>query len=264
MSNNNQPRQPGTPTASPGDELAPDVAQSQNYDDEESTAIPTLSEAIEIPDEGDRSERGDLATFTREIRAQDQESLNRERHDVLAGDDGIQTLQDRVDETTVGEASHDGTVNDPEPSTGQTPQDIARLEAIVFGEGPPEPQHLTDTSEVNEGKEHIEPPHAAPQVGLKKSENPFLPKHILDRLNHGRNLVEEIAQSSAALDASTAVLRAERLTKPAYGEQHSAATTTTTTKEAHDKHQLVDDLVEEYLPLLAAELRRRLNRLLDE
>lgn len=264
MSNNNQSSQPGAPAASPGDELDPDVAQSQNCDDEESTAIPTLSEAIDIPDEGDRSERRDLATFTREIRVQDQESLNRER-DALAEDDDIQTLQDRVDETSANEASDDGTVSDPKPSEGNAPQDIAQLEAIVFGEGSPEPQHLTNASEVNEGKEHIEPPDAPlPRVDLKKSENPFLPKHILDRLNHGRNLVEEIAQSSAALDASTAALRAERLTKPAYGEQHSVATTTTTTKEVHDKHQLVDDLVEEYLPLLAAELRRRLNRLLDK
>jgi hypothetical protein len=88
-------------------------------------------------------------------------------------------------------------------------------------------------------------------------------------LNQGkRNLVEEIAQSSAALDASTAILRtharAERLNRPAYAEAKPQQYTFARDKSGLQKQKLVDDLVEEYLPLIAAELRRRLRRILDE
>lgn len=106
---------------------------------------------------------------------------------------------------------------------------------------------------------------------LNRGENPFLPKHILDRLNQGRNLVEEIAQSGAALDASTAILRtharAERLSRPSHAsdtEEHRSHQSFSKDKSELKKQKLIDDLVEDYLPLLAAELRRRLRKMLDE
>lgn len=172
-------------------------------------------------------------------------------------------------------------------------QQIATLEAIVFeGENPnapaprktstqgaTEPAQPSPLAEPGQSSEEAAP-YAAPPVipplftpppGKPlptKSDNPFLPQHILDRLNQGkRNLVEEIAQSSAALDASTAILRtharAERLAKPAYSDskpQYSFSRD----KSTLQKQKMVDDLVEEYLPLLAAELRRRLRKMLDE
>lgn len=172
-------------------------------------------------------------------------------------------------------------------------QNIAKLEAIVFGEdddqtgSEPEPQALV--SEPVEQPAPIRAPEKPPtpsaptlaptssavKPGLHpaapltaKGENPFLPKHIMDRLNQGRNLVEEIAQSSAALDASTAILRtharAERMNKPVYGEnQRQNYSGSSSSRNERQRQALIDDLVEEYLPLIAAELRRRLNRMVE-
>ncbi len=186
-------------------------------------------------------------------------------------------------------------LDDSQDMVGSTEhqQQIATLEAIVFeGENPNAPApRKTSTQGATEPVQPSQPnepgqspeeaaPYTAPPVippvftpppGKPlptKSDNPFLPQHILDRLNQGkRNLVEEIAQSSAALDASTAILRtharAERLAKPAYSDskpQYSFSRD----KSTLQKQKMVDDLVEEYLPLLAAELRRRLRKMLDE
>lgn len=170
---------------------------------------------------------------------------------------------------------------------------IATLEAIVFdGEDPnapapkptssvdsPKEQRIADADTDAAAEQLPQPmitltPVPAPTSSSakplpQKSENPFLPQHILDRLNQGkRNLVEEIAQSGAALDASTAILRAraERLHKPSFSDQSNNVITNSYSrdKSAYKKQQLVDDLVDEYLPLLASELRRRLRKILDE
>lgn len=101
---------------------------------------------------------------------------------------------------------------------------------------------------------------------LKKGENPFLPQHILDKLNQGRrNLVEEIAQSSAALDASTARLRSRtRSERFERINELAEAPSAQRGRVAEQRDQLIDDLVEEFLPLIAAELRRRLKRMLKD
>ncbi len=101
-----------------------------------------------------------------------------------------------------------------------------------------------------------------PSLQTQKKENPFLPQHILDRLQgSGRNLVEEIAQSSAALEACTALLR----TRAATDRLLSSATRLAAEDQSLvRKQKLVDELVEDYLPLIAAELRRRLHKMLDE
>lgn len=184
-------------------------------------------------------------------------------------------------------------------------ENIAKLEAIVFGgeqpvfdkeqteepaqQNPPEAHEPLKESAPAPAAEHTTAPEtpaevkpaaptatAAPNLQLHpsapltaKGENPFLPKHILDRLNQGRNLVEEIAQSSAALDASTAILRtharAERMNKPVYGEsQRHNYGSSNSNKSDRQRQALIDDLVDEYLPLIAAELRRRLNRMVDD
>lgn len=161
---------------------------------------------------------------------------------------------------------------------------IETLEAIVFeGENPnvpaPKPTRAAEPQAYIEQDVKAFPEPAIPPAFTpppvenakplpKKSDNPFLPQHILDRLNQGkRNLVEEIAQSSAALDASTAILRtharAERLSRPTYSENRPQYSFSRD-KSAQQKQKMIDDLVEEYLPLIAAELRRRLRKILDE
>lgn len=167
-------------------------------------------------------------------------------------------------------------------------QEIATLEAIVFdGADPKQVKKAgqTLTGEQKAAKPAAPSPEAIiPQEKLtpmmpelpgnpkplpKISNNPFLPQHILDRLNQGkRNLVEEIAQSGAALDASTAMLRtrarADRQQRSLYGEPQPTTTNPPRDRVSTRKQQLVDDLVEEYLPLLASELRKRLKKMLDE
>jgi len=163
-----------------------------------------------------------------------------------------------------------GNPNAPAPRKTIAPEEQAPQGAEK--EGPPAAHDMETHPPLAASPTHATPPPVTLPEGKplpKKSENPFLPQHILDRLNQGkRNLVEEIAQSSAALDASTAILRtharAERLAKPAYGETKPAQYSFSRDKSAQQKQKMVDDLVEEYLPLIAAELRRRLRKILDE
>ena len=92
-----------------------------------------------------------------------------------------------------------------------------------------------------------------------------MPKHIIDKLDQGRkDLEDDILQSSAALDVSTALLRTH-----ARAEQMSSTRTNNNPFAAKDrvsqqKQKLVDEIVEEYLPLLASEMRRRLHKMLDD
>lgn len=157
-------------------------------------------------------------------------------------------------------------------------KEIATLEAIVFDGADPhklkhhqaaqQPQLTPSAAQTFTPIEPmIDAPHSAKPLP-KTSSNPFLPQHILDRLNNGRrNLVEEIAQSGAALDASTALLRSrsrsERVqhSEPATPEKHGEQRLP---KSAARQKQLIDDLIEEYLPLLAAELRKRLKAELEK
>lgn len=183
----------------------------------------------------------------------------------------------------------------------QREREIATLEAIVFDGVDPEvaKNHIDDVptleplqnihseaesasatsqpAETEENKPKINiPPHIAahssPKPLPKTSSNPFLPQHILDRLNQGRrNLVEEIAASGAALDASTAMLRARTHTereRHAKAQQHHEAPNGSPSHsqdlETAQTQILIDEIVDEYLPLLASELRKRLKAVLDK
>lgn len=277
--------------------LPADPSKPNPYSEEAADHIPILDEALDLPTEVGEHEAapsatGDVRELTSDESSQDlelsinlgyaEETEDYVENDDLAEMDEIQTLP--LAEMVLDD-SQDHLVS------AEQKQQIATLEAIVFDGGNPNapaPKKADRTDErANPAAERepaetpkyetpefatsATPPPVSPPLTKplpKKSENPFLPQHILDRLNQGkRNLVEEIAQSSAALDASTAILRtharAERLTKPAYSEprpQHSFSRD----KSAQQKQKMVDDLVEEYLPLIAAELRRRLRKLLDE
>ncbi len=150
-----------------------------------------------------------------------------------------------------------------EESTASEPIDTS--ESTVQSQ----PAPLTPLTPAETGKRQTEllnvpgapvPPNLSPS----KRENPFLPQHILDKLNKGRQELEaDFVQSSAALDVSTAILRtharAERLGRPQMNNPFSAKD-----REALERQKLVDQLVDEYLPLVAAELRRRLNQMLDK
>lgn len=281
--------------------LPANPSKAKTHADDDPDHIPILDEVLEHPPERDASDGApsatdDLLEFTSSESSQElelnvdlgyaEETAEYSEADDLADMDEIYTLP--LAEMVLDDSQ------DPLVSAEQN-QQIATLEAIVFdSENPnvPAPRKADPASEILN-------PHAGPELTAasedepllntpesltlatplpvsppltkplpKTSDNPFLPQHILDRLNQGkRNLVEEIAQSSAALDASTAILRtharAERLAKPTYSEARPQQAFSRD-KSTQQKQKLVDELVEEYLPLIAAEMRRRLRKLLDE
>lgn len=281
--------------------LPANPSKAKTHADGDPDHIPVLDEVLEHPPERDASDGApsatdDLLEFTSSEPSQElelnvdlgyaEETAEYSEGDDLADMDEIYTLP--LAEMVLDDSQ------DLLVSTEQN-QQIATLEAIVFdSENPnvPAPRKADPASEILN-------PHAGPELTAasedepllntpesltlatplpvsppltkplpKTSDNPFLPQHILDRLNQGkRNLVEEIAQSSAALDASTAILRtharAERLAKPTYSEARPQQAFSRD-KSTQQKQKLVDELVEEYLPLIAAEMRRRLRKLLDE
>lgn len=84
-----------------------------------------------------------------------------------------------------------------------------------------------------------------------RGDNPFLPKHIRDRLEERRQtLANDLAQASAFASASP-----QRPHTPAHQKKSSPMT---------DDQTLVEELLAEYLPRIEAELRRRLIRQLKD
>lgn len=81
----------------------------------------------------------------------------------------------------------------------------------------------------------------------KKSENPFLPKHIRDRLSANRALQQEIAKS---------------FNSPPYTRFPPPAPSTAAELSADE--QLIDELVQRYLPKIEAELRDKLRALIKK
>lgn len=162
------------------------------------------------------------------------------------------------------EAQPDADLNPAKPTPGTPEQTLHERDAPTETSAP---QHISGQNSA--APLAPPPPIFNPAPITTKGDNPFLPKHILDRLNDGRrNLVEEIAQSGAALDASTAMLRsraqADRIKRNRQVENQDPHTQSRNDKAAFQNHRLVDNLVEEYLPIIATELRRRLKRMLDE
>lgn len=277
----------------------------QFISDDANSDIPLLQETVDPDMKTDEFDPHGAAATSKSGRHKEMPN-NVENNMVKSKENGVDGSDNEADylvdpvessEDTIHTLSLQEAILDEEQS-----QNIATLEAIVFdGDDPnaPAPKSITSASTPTEKAKKPEPaisdthdavasPPAVPITLTpvpaaaspsakplpQKSENPFLPQHILDRLNSGkRNLVEEIAQSGAALDASTAMLRtrarAERMHRPSFSDESNNTTNNTygrdtRDKSAYKKQQLVDELVDEYLPLLASELRRRLRKILDE
>ena len=95
---------------------------------------------------------------------------------------------------------------------------------------------------------------------LVNSENPFLPKHIRDRLHTSRSLQDELTSINnlATIATSTSTSPTSGLT-PGSDSSLSSSNTTATVQE-----QLIDKLVAEYLPKIEQELRKRLHQQLSK
>jgi hypothetical protein len=96
---------------------------------------------------------------------------------------------------------------------------------------------------------HPDPtPGATTPASPRQSENPFLPKHIRDRINANRALQQEIAKTFTSAPYSPIPRRPRN---PASGSL------------AVDE-ELIDQLVKRYLPRIEAELREKLRAMLKE
>jgi hypothetical protein len=159
-------------------------------------------------------------------------------------DDDIPILLDKV-EQVVAAAPEDAT---PEA----TADDAAALQAAyheaaeqtLTSEPAEEPEPPTKEATARSQADKASPASghtAAPARPVARGENPFLPKHIRDRLNERRQaLADDIAQAGSFFPS-----------KP-------ATSTRGTVSDTDDYETIVDELVAEYLPRLERDLRARL------
>jgi len=161
-------------------------------------------------------------------------------------------------------------VEDDEPlilTVPETPEPAPAVESIV----PPAPTPAAKPAATSPPPTPAPPqqkaPNFAPQApaSVDQSTNPFLPKQLIDKLDEGRkSLEDDIMQSSASLDMSTALLRTHARADRMNNLQSSNNPFSAKDSVSQQKQKLVDEVVDEYLPLLAAEMRRRLHKLLDD
>ena len=176
--------------------------------------------------------------------------------------DFILTLSEVVEEEEDHAPSNDLAATQAAQAAAQNVAATPNESAASMQQGYESPQETQSPPPAQPATQPPQPPATAKE---DKGANPFLPKHIIDKLDQGRkDLEDDILQSSAALDVSTALLRTH-----ARAEQMSSTRTNNNPFAAKDrvsqqKQKLVDEIVEEYLPLLASEMRRRLHKMLDD
>ncbi len=144
----------------------------------------------------------------------------------------------------------------PAPAMGQTHEfetlldktlNIEALEASIKTLNATSRLAPTDTSRFS----------AQPSPAADEEENPFLPAHLQEKLRQSKAVIlQEIQASTESVKASSALLKAssQRKTKP-----HERST------GEHFGHKgLIDALVAQYLPLIEADLRKRLKEQLSQ
>lgn len=179
----------------------------------------------------------DETTQTKRDLLRELESLREQLADPEAtdfSDEDIPILLDKVEQVVANDSSE------------ALDEDTAALEAAYndITQGLPEQDSPT-------GAHHNPPPHSPfslvaepekkPTRPIARGENPFLPKHIRDRLQERRQmLADDIAQASSFFPRRSA-------SAPIPAEHQ----------------QLIDDVIADYLPRIERDLRRRLQQLLE-
>lgn len=246
-------------------EAIADIEFDTDLSEIDEAAIPILCETIDTEDDPDMEPGSDIDLTAIDTGFIDTLQNPLPLDDAPLADDSIPLLTETtrtqaIDDTPSQElvtASHASValpgneLQAPDAETAPADDDAIEIDSELFAHADAIQRPVTTTNDV-----------ITPSLRNPKKENPFLPQHILDRLQgSGRNLVEEIARSSAALEACTALLR----TRAATDRLLSSATRLAAEDQSLvRKQKLVDELVDDYLPLIAAELRRRLHKMLDE
>lgn len=129
-------------------------------------------------------------------------------------------------------------------------------------------QSLFDQPASTQQKKNTRPEKSKPKASpvVADEENPFLPKHIRDRLSRGRStIMDELMQVGDSLNRD----KSQFQYSPADTEIETTTASATPAPPAPLPHpskqtdRIVDELVAEYLPRLEAELRKRLREQLS-
>ncbi len=202
--------------------------------------------------------------------------------DVLLDDDADESLSDELEldlmldeeldidafEATARElAAAPPTLTAKVTAPAKTPAPSPNLELDLGFAAPANPPVLTqpvNTAPTGANSKPIPTPASTPAAAAPVSssrpsgeeENPFLPAHLREKLRQSKaGLAEEIQRSTDSVNASSVLLKAfshepnKSRERPAQAPSHAEATPPTT---------LIDELVAQYLPIIEAELRKRL------
>ncbi len=232
------------------------VASETNKTSETNNKNTQPTADISKPDDADSTEiKMSDSDTTAEKEAQESKkptqvsSTEKEETPVEAGDD-IPIIRDQV-----VPATH----HKPDPSLNKEPNESDALPESNAPLLQSQPEAQITADEHKPIPETIEPP-AQPlssnnPAKAPMDENPFLPKHLRERLNKSKsNLMEDIARSTDALNASSAFLRN-------YSAPTEASEPKSGSSNVRSSHkELIDSLVAQYLPIIEAELRKRLEQ----
>ena len=150
--------------------------------------------------------------------------------------------KDQLDIPTLTPLS-ESDILDPPLSTPSSAPDVLPGQRGLFDESVPTDSNTDIDASINrKSSEEEASPQASSTATKARGENPFLPKHIRERLHTNKALVDIINEQTSTIKTDL----------------------TTTNQSANtDQLGLIDDLVAEYLPIIETELRRRLKQHID-
>ena len=96
------------------------------------------------------------------------------------------------------------------------------------------------------------------------SDNPFLPKHIRERLGSSSSYVEELEQQQRELEQQSLTMPLSTAVPSALDRDDHTKAKSYLQKTIANPDELIDSLVKQYLPIIEDELRQQLKKLVDK
>jgi len=113
-------------------------------------------------------------------------------------------------------------------------------------------------------QKHTSNPEASKNLSTPSSDNPFLPKHIRERLGSSSEYVQELEQQQRALEEQSLTMPFSATVSSAIDHTSITKAKTSLQNVIANPDELIDSLVKQYLPLIEDDLRQRLKALIDE
>lgn len=242
---------------------------------QEDCEIPVLVEPVPLPDETDISLTGtdslaedDLVFDDSGPRTRSDTKITYSPANAFSADSSVQgTVRGEIDED-------DREVLENSVLFSGTDMDAPSETTITMSEKPelfepsPGQQSLFDQPASMPPKKNARQENSKQKAlpSAIEEENPFLPKHIRDRLSRGRStIMEELMQVGDSLNRD----KSQFQYSPANADAEASAGSDTSTPPApvlyssNQADRVVEELVAEYLPRMEAELRKRLREQLS-